>query len=195
MTSLAEEISNCALCKERFAVTATGHAPRPVTWFEPKARILIAGQAPGMKVHHSGKPFTDPSGERLREWMAVSPEVFYDRARIAIVPMAFCFPGYSASGSDLPPPRICAETWRDRVLTTLPDIRLKLVIGGYAMKYHLGRKMPVTEAVKGWRSHGPDTFVLPHPSWRNTGWLKKNPWFEAEVLPRLRKRIKDALND
>ncbi|MEM9578797.1 MAG: uracil-DNA glycosylase family protein [Pseudomonadota bacterium] len=105
------------------------------------------------------------------------------------------FPGYSASGSDLPPPPICAETWRKRVLGTLPDIRLTLVIGGYAMKYHLGRKLPVTEAVRAWRSYGPDTFVLPHPSWRNTEWLRKNPWFEAEVLPRLRDRIEDALND
>lgn len=192
---LIDEISNCTLCKERFAVTKTAHAPRPVTWFSKSARILIAGQAPGMKVHHSGKPFTDPSGDRLRDWMSVTTDVFYDKSQVAIVPMAFCFPGYSSSGSDLPPPPICSDTWRGRVLSGLADIQLTLIIGGYAMKYHLGRKTPVTEAVRDWQARGDDVFVLPHPSWRNTGWLKKNPWFEADVLPRLRSRIKDILDD
>jgi uracil-DNA glycosylase len=195
MNDLAVEIGQCTLCAARFAATPTAHAPRPVTWFAPGARILIAGQAPGMKVHQSGKPFTDPSGDRLRDWMALPPETFYDRARVAIVPMAFCFPGYSASGSDLPPPPVCARTWRARVLDSLPGIRLTLVIGGYAMKYHLGRQVPVTEAVRDWASRGDDLFVLPHPSWRNTGWLRKNPWFEAEVLPRLRARIRSVLDD
>ncbi|WP_227268873.1 uracil-DNA glycosylase family protein [Roseobacter weihaiensis] len=195
MTELTARISACTLCKDRFAVTATAHAPRPVVWFSSTARILVAGQAPGQKVHLSGKPFTDPSGERLRDWMALTADQFYDRRRIAIVPMAFCFPGYSDRGSDLPPPPLCAATWRDQVMDALPELRLKIIIGGYAMKYHLGSRMSVTEAVKGWRLREKDTFVLPHPSWRNTGWLKKNPWFQEDVLPRLRSRIKDVLND
>jgi uracil-DNA glycosylase len=195
VTALIDDISRCRLCAERFASTATTHHPRPVVWFDPAARILIAGQAPGMKVHLSGRPFTDPSGDRLRDWMGVGSDVFYDRARIAIVPMAFCFPGYSASGSDLPPPPICARTWRARVMQALPRIRLTLLVGGHAMRYHLGGKQAVTETVRDWRSRGEDVFALPHPSWRNTGWLKKNPWFEAEVLPRLRARIEDVLND
>ena len=127
--------------------------------------------------------------------MDVDAETFYDRNRIAIVPMAFCFPGYSDKGSDLPPPPICARTWRDNVMRWLPDIRVTLIIGGYAMKYHLGKKLPVTDAVRHWATKSDDTFVLPHPSWRNTGWLKKNQWFATDVLPRLRSRLKDVLND
>ncbi|MFK7764790.1 MAG: uracil-DNA glycosylase family protein [Roseobacter sp.] len=195
MNDVAADLSICTLCRDRFAATATAHAPRPIVWFQAGARVLIAGQAPGMKVHLSGKPFTDPSGDRLRDWMALTPEVFYDRSQVAIVPMAFCFPGYSAKGSDLPPPPICAQTWRARVLEQLPDLRLILVVGSYAMKYHLGRAMPVTDAVKNWKVHGDDLFVLPHPSWRNNGWLRKNPWFETEVLPRLQRRIKEVLDD
>ena len=194
MTDIRADISRCTLCKTQFAETKTQHTPKPVVWFAPGARILIAGQAPGMKVHLSGKPFTDPSGDRLRQWIGVSESEFYDKNRIAIVPMAFCFPGYSASGSDLPPPTICAQTWRADVLEMLSDIRLTLVIGGYAMKYHLGRKLPVTEAVQTLQNAREGIFVLPHPSWRNTGWLKKNPWFETDVLPRLRATVKEVLN-
>ena len=195
MKDLRSVISKCTLCEAEFSRTATAHRPRPVVWFAPGARILIAGQAPGLKVHKSGKPFTDPSGDRLRRWMGVSEEVFYDRSHIAFVPMAFCFPGYSPNGSDLPPPSICAQTWRADVMEMLSDIRLTLVIGGYAMKYHLGQKLPVTEAVRTLQDAEAGKFVLPHPSWRNTGWLKKNPWFEAEVLPEVRTRIKEILND
>ena len=195
MSDLRSEISACILCRERFAATATRHSPRPVVWFDPKARVLIAGQAPGMKVHKSGQPFTDPSGDRLRLWMNVDEQTFYDRSVVAIVPMAFCFPGYDAKNSDLAPPKICAATWRDRVMESLPNIRLTLIIGGYAMKYHLGVKKPVTEAVRDWAQRSDDVFVLPHPSWRNTGWLKKNPWFERDVLPRLQKRLEDVLDD
>lgn len=195
MKDVRPEIVDCTICKTAFAKTATAHSPKPVVWFSPGARILIAGQAPGMKVHQSGKPFTDPSGDRLREWMGISPEDFYDRDRIAIVPMAFCFPGYSANGSDLPPPKICAQTWRDDVLATLPDIKVTIVIGGYAMKHHLGRRLPVTQAVRQEQNAAEGRFVLPHPSWRNTGWLKKNPWFETDVLPQLRASVKDVLND
>lgn len=189
------DIASCRICAARFAQTATAHQPRPVVWFAPGARILIAGQAPGQRVHDSGKPFTDASGDRLRAWMGVSPEEFYDKSRVAIVPMAFCFPGYSASGSDLPPPPVCARTWRDGVLSMLPDIRLTLVIGSYAMRYHLGHKTSVSEAVRTMQDPKRGVYVLPHPSWRNTGWLKKNPWFEQEVLPPLRTRLKEVLND
>ena len=192
-TPVHDRLKSCRICAEKFAATATAHEPRPVAWFAPGARILVAGQAPGMKVHNSGKPFTDPSGDRLRDWMGVNEATFYDRDRIAILPMAFCFPGYDAKGSDLPPPKICAQTWRTPILETLPNIRLTLLIGGYAQKWHLGTKTGVTDTVAAWRDHGPGVFPLPHPSWRNTGWLKKNPWFEAELLPVLRARIAEVL--
>jgi uracil-DNA glycosylase len=192
-TPVHDRLKSCRICAEKFAATATAHEPRPVAWFAPGARILVAGQAPGMKVHNSGKPFTDPSGDRLRDWMGVDEATFYDRDRIAILPMAFCFPGYDAKGSDLPPPKICAQTWRTPILETLPNIRLTLLIGGYAQKWHLGTKTGVTDTVAAWRDHGPGVFPLPHPSWRNTGWLKKNPWFEAELLPVLRARIAEVL--
>ena len=193
--ALTSDIRACTLCADRFAATETRHAPRPVAWFAPGARLLIAGQAPGLRVHESGIPFNDPSGDRLRDWMGVSREVFYDKSRIAILPMAFCFPGYNAKGSDLPPPPICAKTWRDRVMAHLPDIRLTLLIGGYAQSWHLGlpRSARVTETVQNWRSHLPAALPLPHPSWRNTGWLKKHPWFEAELLPILRTRVAEVL--
>ncbi len=194
MKDIRPQISACTLCAERFAATPTGHAPRPVVWFDQSARILIAGQAPGAKVHASGRPFTDPSGDRLRSWMGMDVPTFYDRRRVAIVPMAFCFPGYDANGADLPPPAICAQTWRAQALETLADIRLTIVIGAYAMRYHLGRKMPVTRAVRQMDQHGAGIFALPHPSWRNTGWIKKNPWFEADVLPELKTRVAEALN-
>ncbi|WJY22971.1 uracil-DNA glycosylase family protein [Fontisubflavum oceani] len=191
--ALTSDLAGCTICAERFAATETGHAPRPVVWFAPGARVLIAGQAPGMKVHLSGKPFTDPSGDRLRDWMGVGEDVFYDKSQVAIVPMGFCFPGYNAKGSDLPPPKICAETWRARVLAHLPDVSLTLLVGGYAQGWHLGGKRGVTETVAGWRDHAPDVIPLPHPSWRNTGWMKKNPWFEAELLPVLRARVAEIL--
>lgn len=190
---LLEEIRDCQLCAERFAATHSAHAPRPVAWFQTGARILIVGQAPGARVHESGRPFTDPSGDRLRDWMGVDEAVFYDQSRVAIVPMAFCFPGYNAKGSDLPPPPICAKTWRARVMAEVGDVPLVLAIGGYAQKWHLGTKTGVTDTVSAWRDHAPAVFPLPHPSWRNTAWLKKNPWFEAELLPVLRARIKDVL--
>ncbi len=195
LDSLAARISACRLCAAEFAATATGHAPRPVAWFAPGARILVAGQAPGARVHRSGVPFDDPSGDRLRAWMGLDRAAFYDRTRLAIVPMAFCFPGYDARGADLPPPKICAATWRAPVMAALPGIRLTLLIGGHAQKWHLGAaaKGGVTRTVAGWRDHAPGVFPLPHPSWRNTAWLKKNPWFEAELLPALRSRVAEVL--
>ncbi|GAA6174551.1 uracil-DNA glycosylase family protein [Sulfitobacter pacificus] len=194
MKDIRADLTRCDICADRFAATATGHKPNPIVWFAPQARILIAGQAPGIRVHESGKPFDDASGERLRDWLGLDSAAFYDRDRVAILPMGFCFPGYDAKGSDLPPPPICARTWRAEALAMLPDIRLTILIGGYAMKYHLAGFTKVTDAVAGWRDRPKGVFCLPHPSWRNTGWLKKNPWFAADVLPRLRGAVKEVLN-
>ena len=191
---LRDDIRACRICADRFAATKTQHRPRPVVWFQPSARLLIASQAPGARAHAGGRPFIDPSGVRLRDWMGVDEETFYDRTAVAIVPMAFCFPGYDRNGSDIPPPKICGETWHDAVMKTLPNVRLRLIVGAASMRYHLGTRASVTEVVRNWRDHAPDTFVLPHPSWRNTAWLKKNPWFEVEVLPALRARVKEVLD-
>ncbi|MEN8839546.1 MAG: uracil-DNA glycosylase family protein [Octadecabacter sp.] len=193
--TLHKDIRNCQKCAVRFGATKTAHEPRPVVWFAPSARMLIAGQAPGLRVHESGRPFTDPSGDRLREWLGLDGAAFYDQSRVAIVPMAFCFPGYDAKGSDLPPPPICGQTWHRRVMEQLSHVRLRVLVGASAHRYHLGVKTGVSVTVAGWRDHAPDTFVLPHPSWHNTGWLKKNPWFEGEVVPALRARVKEVLND
>lgn len=192
--SLNDQITSCRLCAARFAATATRHAPRPIAWFQPGARILIVGQAPGMRVHVAGRPFADRSGDRLRAWMGVDETTFYDMNRIAIVPMGFCFPGYDANGSDLPPPPICAETWRGKVMSVLrPEVTL--LVGGYAQRWHLGAAAGggVTRTVMAWREHGPAIFPLPHPSWRNTGWLKRNPWFDDALLPELRRTIAQTL--
>ncbi|WCR13518.1 uracil-DNA glycosylase family protein [Paracoccus seriniphilus] len=190
--SLSHRISSCRICVARFAETATAHAPRPVVWFRPRARLLIAGQAPGMRVHESGRPFDDRSGQRLRDWMGIDEAQFYDRDRISIVPMAFCFPGYDAKGADLPPPPICARTWRDEVMALLQP-RLTLLIGGHAMRWHLGARQ-VSETVRDWRRYAPSVFPLPHPSWRNTGWLRRNPWFETDLLPALRAAVAAELS-
>ncbi|MCK0166101.1 uracil-DNA glycosylase family protein [Jannaschia sp. S6380] len=187
-----QDIAACRLCADRFAASATGHAPAPVVWFRPGARILVASQAPGMRAHLSGKPFDDPSGKRLREWMGVDDATFWDRDRVAIVPMGFCFPGYDAKGGDIPPPRLCAATWRRAALDHVGQVDVTLLIGGYAQDWHLGRGK-VTDRVRAWRDLAPRTFCLPHPSWRNTAWLKRNPWFEAETLPGLRTAIGDTL--
>ena len=193
MTDLGSDIARCSFCADRFAATATAHAPRPVVWYRPGARILIAGQAPGLRVHEAGRPFADPSGDRLRDWMGIAPEVFYDTTRIAIVPMAFCFPGYDAQGHDLPPPRHCAATWRARVMADLGRVDLTLLVGAYAQRWHLGGQARVADRVASWRDHAPLVFPLPHPSWRNTALVKKNPWFEAELVPVLRARVKEVL--
>lgn len=194
LPTISRNLSACRICADRFAVTATGHRANPVVWFKPGARVLIAGQAPGMRVHVSNTPFWDRSGDRLRDWMGVEEDTFYDRTRVAIVPMAFCFPGYDAKGSDLPPPKICAKTWRAPIIEALPDVRLTLLIGAYAQGWHLGGKASVTDRVRAWRDHAPDVFPLPHPSWRNTAWIKRNPWFEEELLPVLRARVAEVLD-
>ncbi len=193
MPRLADQIRACRLCADRFAATETAHTPRPVAWFAPEATIRVIGQAPGLRVHETGLPFNDRSGDRLRDWMGTPRDTFYDKTRIAITPMAFCFPGYDAKGSDLPPPRLCADTWHDAVDAALPHIRLTLLVGAYAQRHYLHTRAPLTETVHAWRTHAPAIFPLPHPSWRNTGWLKKNPWFEAALLPALRARIQEEL--
>jgi uracil-DNA glycosylase len=191
---LADEIRACRLCADRFAATATAHTPRPVVWFRQGPRILIAGQAPGARVHASGQPFTDRSGDRLRDWMGVTEAEFYDLSCVAIVPMAFCFPGYDAKGADLPPPPICAQTWRARVMDGLGSVPLSLLVGSAAIRWHLGQR-DVSAAVADWRAPAArGVFPLPHPSWRNTGWLKRHPWFEAELLPALRQRVREVLD-
>lgn len=190
--ALVAEIRACRICAERFAATRTGHVPRPVPWLS-EAPILLAGQAPGARVHASGVPFDDPSGDRLRAWLGVDRGMFYDRRRFAVLPMAFCFPGYDAKGADLPPPAVCAATWRARALRAMPGVRLTLLIGGYAQAWHLGRKASVAEVVRNWRDLGEDVLPLPHPSWRNTGWLRRNPWFAEELVPELRARVERVL--
>mgnify|MGYP005840413725 CR=1 FL=1 len=192
--ALTREIAACRLCADRFAATATAHAPRPVPWFSASARLLIAGQAPGLRVHRSGRPFDDPSGDRLRDWLGLDRAAFYDTRRVAIVPMAFCFPGYDAKGADLPPPKLCARSWHDRVMRALPDVALTVIVGGHAQKYHLGTRAGVTATVAAWRDHAPARFALPHPSWRNTAWLQRNPWFAAELLPALRARMHEVMH-
>ncbi|SEK50150.1 Uracil-DNA glycosylase [Roseivivax marinus] len=193
--ALAEEIRGCRICAERFAATATGHRPRPCVWFARGARILVCGQAPGMRVHEAGKPFWDASGNRLRAWMGIGEDVFYDQSQVAVLPTAFCFPGYDARGSDLPPPKVCWETWHHRCLDALGDVPLRLLIGGHAIRRHTGDRRPVTEVCRDWLAQPHGTFVLPHPSWRNTAFLKRNPWFEAEVVPALQEAVATALRD
>ncbi len=188
LNGLAKEIAACRLCANRFADTRTAHRPRPVFWPSTRAKVLISGQAPGARVHESGVPFDDRSGDRLRDWLGVDRDRFYDRDLFAILPMGFCFPGYDAKGADLPPPPICAKTWRQRALTAMPQIQLHILIGGYAQKWHLGAG-GVTERVRNWRDNLPAVLPVPHPSWRNTGWLKKNPWFEDDTLPWLRATV------
>jgi uracil-DNA glycosylase len=194
---LSARIAACTECAARFKATATAHAPRPVTRISPTAQVLLAGQAPGARVHASGLPFDDPSGDRLRGWMGVDRATFYDAARIAILPMAFCFPGYDANGADLPPPPVCAKLWRDQAMAAMPQLRLILLIGGHAQRWHLGKPhRKVTDTVRDWRARtdaAPALLPLPHPSWRNSGWLKRNPWFEGETVPWLRAALTPML--
>ncbi len=193
---LLTNIRACRICVETPLKTPLPHAPRPVIQASSGARILIAGQAPGNRVNETGIPFNDPSGDRLREWMGIGRDVFYDETKVAIVPMGFCFPGLDAKGGDLPPRRECAPKWRADVVNFLSQVRLTLIIGQYAQGWHLGaaRKPSLTETVRCWREYVDETadtvvLPLPHPSWRNNVWLKKNPWFGTEVLPFLRTKV------
>ena len=191
-TSFKQRLQTCRLCAQDFANTKTAHEPRPVTWFQSSARILIAGQAPGMRVHQSGVPFDDRSGDRLRDWLGLTCATFYDQAKAAIVPMAFCFPGYDGKGADLPPPPRCAKAWRSQALEHLPNVATAIVIGRYAQHWHLGetaKRAGVTATVQDWRKYAPEVFVIPHPSWRNNAFLRKNPWFETDLLPELKQHV------
>jgi len=166
------------------------HDPRPVVRVSATATILIMGQAPGRRVHETGIPWNDPSGDRLRDWMALDRPAFYDTARIAIIPAGFCYPGTDPRGGDLPPRPECAPLWHPRLKAFLPEIHLTLLVGSYAQRLELGRRHPtLTETVRRWRDYGPSVIPLPHPSWRNTAWIRRNPWFEAELLPALRARV------
>lgn len=191
---LAARIGACRLCAPRFAATATAHAPRPVPWFSARAPLLIAGQAPGARVQARGRPFDDASGARLRDWTGLSEATFWDRERVAFAPMAFCFPGYDARGADLPPPPLCAATWRAQVLAALPGVRLVLLVGGASQRWHLGPGR-VAQRVADWRRLAAGgIFALPHPSWRTTAWQRANPWFADQVLPALRGAVQEVLD-
>jgi uracil-DNA glycosylase len=182
------EVRACTICAPHLP-----HGTRPVLQLHPKAKILVAGQAPGRKVHESGKPFDDASGKRLREWMGVTEEVFYNPELVAILPMGFCYPGTGKSG-DLPPRPECAPAWRDSLLAQLSQLDLSLLIGAYAQEYHMNEKRTsLTDKVKNWRTYWPNTVPLPHPSPRNNIWLKRNPWFEEELVPVLQKKVQTLL--
>jgi uracil-DNA glycosylase len=198
LTDLTYQILSCRICRDRPMGRALPHEPRPVLQPSATARLLIAGQAPGTRVHQSGRPFTDPSGDRLRQWLGVSMEDFYDPARTAILPMGFCFPGLSAKGADLPPRRECALAWRGACMAAMPQVELVICLGAHAMRWHMGNAFPgsMDAAVRDWRSGlalSPQVIALPHPSWRNNAWLKRNAWFEADLLPELRAAVSRVL--
>ena len=189
--SYLENVRACRLCAHEMS-----RAPNPVLQASDTARLLVAGQAPGNLADVTGTPFNDPSGVRLRDWMGVSEDEFYDASRVAIVPMGFCFPGNDAKGGDRPPMKRCAVTWREGLLSKLPNIRVTILIGAYAQKWHLGKRTAgsLTETVKNWKAFTSEQmFTIPHPSWRNTAWLKRNPWFETDVLPEMRRAIRGVL--
>jgi len=195
---LLAEIRACRRCVEDPTGPPLPHGPRPVLRVSRTARICVSGQAPGMRVHASGVPFSDPSGDRLRSWMQVTAEEFYDTSRIAILPMGFCFPGHDATGGDLPPRRECAPLWRERVLMMLPELRLMLLVGQTAPRCHRGRRGQIPDGVRDWRAIGeasqtPRLVPLPHPSWRNNAWLKSNPWFAEDLLPWLGAEVRRQL--
>ena len=190
LSAVLDDIAGCRACAGELP-----HAPRPVVFVRPEVRLLIAGQAPGRRVHESGLPFTDASGDRLRQWMGIDAATFYGRPEIGVAAMAFCFPGTNPKGGDYPPPRRCAQLWRPQLLAELPKVELTLLVGSYAQDWALGARAKgnMTETVRAWRDYAPDYLPMPHPSWRNTGWLKRNPWFEAEAAPYLRQRVLEIL--
>lgn len=186
--SLLAEVRACEICKESLPL-----GPRPVVQLDLESRILIVGQAPGRKVHESGIPFDDASGNRLRDWLGISREDFYNPKKVALLPMGFCYPGTGKSG-DLPPRPECAPAWREKLLGCLTAVELTIVIGQYAQSYHLlGPKRSVTENVRAWEKYWPSIVPLPHPSPRNNRWILNNPWFEAELVPKLKKRVSEIL--
>ena len=200
LSQLVAEIRACRICRDAPQAARLPHEPRPVLRPSATARICICSQAPGVRVHASGTPFTDPSGDRLRAWLQLAPEDFYDQRRIAIVPMGFCFPGHDAAGGDLPPRRECARAWHARLFAAMPQLELILAVGSYAQRWHLGQSATgsMTDTVKRWRElldmqAKPRRVPLPHPSWRNNAWLTANPWFEEDLLPRLRREIRELM--
>jgi len=188
LPALLAEIRACRIC-ERYI------EPRPIIRASKTAKICIIAQAPGIRVHETGLSFNDPSGDRLRDWLGVDRETFYDESKIAIIGMGFCFPGHDAHGGDRPPRKECAPAWHEKLFTTLPPFKLTLLVGSYALDHHLGgrAKANMTETVRAWREYGPRIIPLPHPSWRNNSWLNKNRWFAAETLPYLRGRVRRLL--
>src|ERR1700730_2401281 len=203
LAALIDRIKACRIRAETPRNVPLPHEPRPIFRASSTARLLVAGQAAGVRVHRTGLPFNDASGDRLCQWMNVSRETFYDEARIAIVPMGFCFPGHDANKADLPPRRECREAWHDLLFSKLPQIECILAIGRFAQDYHFahaGRPLPkglsVDERVHRWQEfsgEAPRIIALPHPSWRNSGWIKRNPWFESEVLFALRAEVARAI--
>ena len=192
LAGLLDEVRACRLCADELPL-----GPRPVVRMEATARLLIIGQAPGTRVHESGVPWDDASGERLRDWLRVDRETFYDAGRIAIMPMGFCYPGRLPRGGDAPPRPECAPAWHDRLLVRLPELELTLLVGGYAQRRYLGAeaKKTLTETVARWRDYLPRYLPTPHPSWRTNHWQKRNPWFERDVLPELRRRVKALVHE
>lgn len=192
LAQLLQDIRACRICEAHLPL-----GPRPVLVADTKAPVLIAGQAPGTRVHESGIPWDDPSGDRLRDWLDVSKETFYNPENFAIIPQGFCYPGKLDKGGDAPPRPECAATWHPALIPMLPNVRLILAVGQYAHKYYLGarRKKTLTETVATYLQYAPDILPLPHPSWRVQGWIKKNDWFEAEVVPYLRQRVSILLEE
>jgi len=190
LDAVLEDIRACRACAGELP-----HTPRPVVRVFPETRLLICGQAPGRRVHESGLPFTDPSGDRLRRWLGIDADTFYGNRRIGVAAQAFCYPGTAAKGGDYPPPKRCASLWRPRLLAELPQVELTLLVGGHAQAWALGPRMAgsLTATVRAWRDYLPEVLPLPHPSWRNTAWLSREPWFEAEVVPWLQTRVRALL--
>lgn len=191
LRTLAAAVRSCRLCADHLPL-----GPRPVLRVSSTARLLIAGQAPGTKVHESGTPWNDASGNRLRDWLDLPKPVFYDDSKVAIIPQAFCYPGKGANG-DLPPPPICQRTWHPRLHAAMPQIETYILAGRYAQAYHLGasRKRTLSETVAAWQEYAPKYFPLPHPSWHNNHWLKANPWFERDLVPVLRERVRHLVEN
>jgi uracil-DNA glycosylase len=204
LAQLVRSIHACRICRDAPAGRPLAHEPRPVLRPSTTARLCICSQAPGVRVHASGTPFTDASGDRLRAWLGVTSEEFYDQERVAIVPMGFCFPGHDRAGGDLPPRRECARAWHAPLFAAMPQLQLVLLVGSYAQRWHLGAAgngamtEPMTDTVARWRTLldapcTPRTLPLPHPSWRNNAWITAHPWFEHELLPALRREVRALL--